>query len=208
MFCPASPWFSASCCRDGPLAVIQAASGPGASEVPLMFVGVATAHTCAQSTSHACTSLGRHRNTTRPSQSSSHGSVRPHLAVTYVRPLEFLALKKQGSSSTTCATFLVLVDRDGSFRNWSVYQNWNPRLCQSSWTSAGCNGSTSSCPHFRREIRREKIWNFDYLAAAKMFKTTTDILGLSGITKRVKVEPASIECAVPELCGKCKDEFR
>ena len=28
----------------------------------------------------------------------------------------------------------------------------------------------------------EKIWNFDYPAAAKVFKTATDTLGLSGIS--------------------------
>ena len=74
-----SPWFAASCCRDGSLAVIQPLWVQKTSEVPSMFEGVATVHTCAHPTS-ACTSLGRHCNITHPSQSSSHGYVHPHFA--------------------------------------------------------------------------------------------------------------------------------
>ena len=67
LLCPrssASPWFTASCCRDGSLAVIQPLWVQKTSEVPSMFHGVTTAHTCAHSTSNACTRLGRHCNTT------------------------------------------------------------------------------------------------------------------------------------------------
>ena len=61
------------------------------SEVPSVFDGVATVHTCAHSTSNACTCLGRHCNTTRPSQSSSSGTVHSHLAGDYMRPSELLS---------------------------------------------------------------------------------------------------------------------
>ena len=85
--CPlssASPWFTASCCRDGSLAVIQPLWSRKFPRFHGCLKGIATVHTCAHSTS---TSLGRHRNTSRPSQSSSYGSVHPHLAgkVTCVR---------------------------------------------------------------------------------------------------------------------------
>ena len=61
-----------------------------------------------------------------------------------------------------------------------------------SWTSAG--------------DPEERIWNFEYPAAANMFNTATDSLGLSGMTKHVTVEPASIVCAGSELCKKVKNE--
>ena len=66
------------------------------SEAPSMFEDVATAHTCAHPTSNACTSLGRHCNTTHPSQSHPH--MAPFiliLQVTYMRPSELLALRKK-----------------------------------------------------------------------------------------------------------------
>ena len=71
LLCPgnsASPWFAASCCRDGSLAVIQQIWVLESSEVPPMSEEVAV------------TSLGRHFNTTHPSQSSPLGSVRLHFA--------------------------------------------------------------------------------------------------------------------------------
>ena len=49
------------------------------------------------------------------------------LLMTFMRPSELLALRKKRSCPTACATSPMLVDRDRSFRNWSVQQNWNPR---------------------------------------------------------------------------------
>ena len=94
--CPesSSSWFTASCCCDGLLAFIRPLWVWKTFEVPPVFECVATAHTCTHSTSTACTSLGRHCNTTRLSQSSSCGSVHPHLAG-HVRPSEVLALRKK-----------------------------------------------------------------------------------------------------------------
>ena len=98
LHCPgnsASPCFAASCCRDGSLAVIQPIWVQEASEVPPMSAEVATALTCAHSMSNASTSLRRNCNTTRPSQSSSLAASILILLGTYMRPLEFLALRNK-----------------------------------------------------------------------------------------------------------------
>ena len=55
----------------------------------------------------------------------------------------------------------------------------------------------------------ETIWNFDYPAAAKWFKTATDALGLSGLqpcTQHVAVVPASLVWGFSALCKKSKNE--
>ena len=148
MLCPGSsvsPRFTASCCLDGSLAVIQPLWVQKTSEIPSMSEGVAIARTCAHSTSNTCTRLGRHCKTTRPSQSPSHGATSP-----------------------------VLVDRDRSFRNWSVYQNWNPRWVSPHGLSLAPMGQ-QTLARTQGENPEEKIWNFDYLAA-KMSKTATDIV--------------------------------
>ena len=114
LLCPgssASPCFTASCCRDGP----ENFRGSIDDE------GVETAHTCAHSTSNACTSLGRHGNATRPCQSSSYGSVHPHLAGNPHASVRASGIEKERSCPTACATSPALVHRDRSFRNWSVY---------------------------------------------------------------------------------------
>ena len=57
LVCPGgsvAPWFTASYCRDGSLAVIQSLWVQQTAEESSMFDGVATAHTCAHSTSNAC----------------------------------------------------------------------------------------------------------------------------------------------------------
>ena len=65
LLCPgssASPWFAASCCRDGLLAVIQPLWLQKTSKFPSMLEGVATTHNCEHWTSNARTSLGRCSN--------------------------------------------------------------------------------------------------------------------------------------------------
>ena len=77
---------------------------------------------------------------------------------------------------------------------------------RSSWISDGFQWVNRLLP-LEGGNREEKIWTFDYHAAAyhaaaKMFKTATDTLGLSGMTTgtKVTVEPATTGCAVSELC--------
>ena len=62
--------------------------GSTTSEVPPTFEEVATAHTCSHPTNNACTSLGRHCNTTHPHQS-------PRVVALYMRPSEPLASTKK-----------------------------------------------------------------------------------------------------------------
>ena len=50
------------------------------SQLSSLLETVATAQTCAHSTSNVCSSLGRHCNTTHPSQPSSFGNEYPHFA--------------------------------------------------------------------------------------------------------------------------------
>ena len=92
-----SPWFTASCCSDASQAVIQPLCIQRTSEVPSVSDWVATTHTCAHPLSNACTSLGRHCNTTRPSRSSLHGSV--HFLGMYVAA--FVWSQKMHRSVTT-----------------------------------------------------------------------------------------------------------
>ena len=109
---PTSPWFRASCCRDGSLAAIQPLWVHKTSKVPSMFEGVVTAHTCARSTSSACTSLGRHCNTTLPSQSSLYGSVHPHFASKVHASVRASGIENERYCATACATCPVLVECD------------------------------------------------------------------------------------------------
>ena len=75
--CSASPCFTASCGRDGSLAVSQPLWVQQTAKVPSSTEGAAKAHTCTHQKSNYYTSMGRHGNTTHPSQSSSCGSVHP-----------------------------------------------------------------------------------------------------------------------------------
>ena len=82
LLCPgnsASPWFTASCCSDGSLAVFLPLWLQKTSEVSSLLEEVATAHGGAYPTCNASI-LGKHCASTHPSQSSSYGSVNSHLA--------------------------------------------------------------------------------------------------------------------------------
>ena len=164
------------------------------SEGPSVLEGVAKAHTCA----HSMNSLGRHCNTTRFSQSSSYGSVHSHLAGDLHASVRASGVEKERSCHTACATSpeLVAASRTGvstktGIRDGSV-------LVDQRWLQ-WVNKLFSALKAGNQE---ENISNFDYLAAAKMFKTATVRLS----TKNVTVAPASIGCAVSELCKKCEDE--
>ena len=56
-----------------------------------------------------------------------HNSVHSHPAGDLHAAVRASSIEKERSCLTACATSPVLVDRDRGFRNWSVYQNWNPR---------------------------------------------------------------------------------
>ena len=202
LLCPgssASPCFTASCCRDGSLAVIQPL---WARKFPRFYgclKGIATVHTCAHSTS---TSLGRHCNTTRPSQSSSSGSVHPHLAgqVTYV--CRSFWHEKERSCPTACATSHLLVDRDRILRNWSIYQ-----------TSIRA-GSVLVDQRWLQWVNKLSL----ALKAGNLNKKLRISITLQQ-QKYSRVQPtqrhdcvpnapapASIGCAVSEFCKKCRNE--
>ena len=181
LLCPgssASPWFTASCCRDGSLADIQPLWVQKTSEVPPMFEGVATAHTFTHSTSNACTSLGRHCNTTRPYQSSCFVFV---LLVTYMRSSELLALRKNDlvpplAPLLPCWSIVIAASETGvstrtGIRDESVVmdQLWLQ------WVNM-------LLPALKAGNSEEQIWNFDHPAAANIFKAATGTLALNGMT--------------------------
>ena len=65
--------------------------------------------------------------TAHPSQSSPYGSVHPPLAGGVVASVRASGVEEDGSCVTAFATSPMLVGRDRSFRNWSVYQDRGPR---------------------------------------------------------------------------------
>ena len=111
-----------------------------------MFKGAATAHTCAHPTSNAYTSLGRHCSTTRPSQSSSSGSVHLHFAGNVYASVRASGIDKEGSCSAACAAALMLVGRDRSFRHWSIYQDKRPRWVGPCGSAVASMGQQSLSP--------------------------------------------------------------
>ena len=148
LLCPGSSpsqWFTASCCSDGSLAVLQPLRLQKTSAVPSMVEGAATTHTGAHPTSNAGTSLGRHCSTTHFYQSSPCGSVHAHFAGDVHACIRAPGTEKEGCP-TAGAISPMLVCRDRSFRNWSVYQDRGPRRVGP--------GSSSSCPGSRRGLQR------------------------------------------------------
>ena len=128
----ASPWFTGSCCRDGSLAMIQPLWVQKTSKVPSMFEGVSTAHTCAHSTSNACTSLERHCNTAHPFQSSFFGSVHPRFAGNIHASVRASGIERERSCPTACATCPVFVGRDRSLRKLRCLPKLESAMGQSS----------------------------------------------------------------------------
>ena len=64
----------------------------------------------------------------RCQSTSPYGSVHPHLAVDVHSPVRVSGIEKEGYCPTAGATSPILVGRDRSFRNWSVYPDRCPRL--------------------------------------------------------------------------------
>ena len=182
LLCPrisASPWFTASCCSDGSLAVFQPLWLQKSSEVSSLPERVATAPAGAYPTSNAGTSLGRHCVTAHTSQTSPYGSVHPHLAGDVHLSVRASALKKKGFCPTACATCPMLVDRDCSFRSWSVYQNRNPR-----WVSlhgSALMGQQALAGTQSRKPRDRKC-GISTTLQQQTYSPATAPLGLSGMT--------------------------
>ena len=90
-------------------------------------------------------------------------------------------IEKEGLCPTANATSPMLVGRDLSFRNWSIYQDSSSR-----WTGPHGPGLASMgnklLPALKAGNLEDKIWNFDYPAAAILFSTATDALGLGNMT--------------------------
>ena len=170
LLCPgisASPWFTASCFRDGSLAVIPPLWVQTTSEVPSMFEGLATSHTCAHSTSNACTSLGKQCVTAHLSQTSPYDRVQPHLAGNVnasvrasgiekdlVPPLVPL-LPRLSIAIAASETVVSTKNRGSAMRvlmDWS-WLHWVDKLLPAC-TQGSESGGQKNC-------------NFDHLAAAK-----------------------------------------
>ena len=79
--------------------------------------------------------------------------------VTYVRPSELLALGRNMSA--------VIADFETGCRQWTGVRGGSVLMDQRwlQWVN-----------------KEERIWNFDYVVRAKMFKAATETLGLSGMT--------------------------
>ena len=106
LLCPgssASPWFTASCCRDGSLAVTQPIRVQESSQVPSMFEGVAVSHTCVFPTSSASTGSRRNVSTACLSQSSPYGSAHPH-AVDVHASVRVPGVEKETLSHRLCCS--------------------------------------------------------------------------------------------------------
>ena len=139
-----------------------------------MLEGVATTHT-------GGTSLGRNCSTAHPSRTSPHGSVHSHLAGDVHASVRASGIEKKGSCPTTGAKSAMLVGRDRSFRNWSVYQDRvrdGSVLMDQRWLQ----WVNKVLPRLKEGNPEERICSFDYPAAAKMLKTATDSLEVSGKT--------------------------
>ena len=117
------PYFAASCCRDGSLAVIEPLWVRETSGFPPMSQRVDTSYTCAHPTNNADTSLGRSCSTVLPSQSSPSVSVHRGI-LTSVR---VSGIEEDGFCPTPRVTSPMLVGRDHTFQNWSVCQDRGPR---------------------------------------------------------------------------------
>ena len=146
------------------------------------------------------TLLKRHCSTTHCSQSSPYGNVRPHLAGDVQASFRTSGTEKEGSCPTACATSSLLVGRDRSFPKLE-YTKTEVRdvsvLMDQRWLQL----VRKLLPAFTAGNLEEEIWNVDCLAAAKMVKTATDTLGLSGMTlyqQTSAVEPAWLGCAVSD----------
>ena len=173
LLCPgitASPLFTASCSRDGSLAVIQPLWAQQTVEVPSFFEGVATAQTCAHPMSSAHARMGRHCNITHPSQPSSHDCVHPHFAGNADASVRASGIEKEGFCPTACATSPMLVGRNRSLRNWSVHQDRGRDsfvLMDQRWLQ----WINKLLPRLKCGNLEKRIWYFDHLAAANRFKT-------------------------------------
>ena len=144
MLCPencASPWFAASCCRGGALAVIQPLWVQETLGVPPMSEGVATTDTGAHPTSNASTAVGKNCSTAHRSQSSPNGSGHPHLAGDVHSPVRACGLLVPPLVILLpCWSVVIATSRTG------VSTKTGSATGRASWTSAGFSESTSSWP--------------------------------------------------------------
>ena len=148
-----------------------------------MFEGVATAHTCAHLTSDAGTSLGRHCSTPHSSQSSSCGSAHLHFVGNVHASVRASGIEKERSSHRFCHFSRVGRSRWQVPKLWSVYQDTNFAMGQSLVDQRWLQWDNKLLPALKAGNPEEKIGNFDYIAAVKMFKTngmTMDQAGHSG----------------------------
>ena len=194
----ASPWFAPSCCRDGSLAVIQPIWAQESSEAPPMSEGVAVTQGCAHTTSSGNIGLRWDGSTARFSKSSPHGSVHPHLAGDVHVSGRVPGVEKKKNCPTPCAASPSLVGRNRNFRNWNVHQD-RDRL-------VGPHGQALASMGQQALARTQgRGTTLEFQSPCRSTKCSRRQPTLS-CTKRVTVEPASIGCAVSELCKKCRDE--
>ena len=94
------------------------------------------------------------------------------LLVTYLRPSELLGIEKEGSCPTAGAASSLLVGRDRSFRNWSVYQDRGPRWGRVLVDQRWLQWVSKLLPQLKAGDPEERIWTIDDPAAAKMCNNT------------------------------------
>ena len=160
-----SPWFTASCCSDGSLTVVQ----------PLWFQNLPNLHRCLKWEGRQLTQARTGQAMQVPVWRGSAGRLtlleHPRMAVfilillvTYIRQSELLTLRKKGLVPPL-VPLLKLVGRDLSFRNWSVYHDRSPRRVGPHGPALASIGQQALARTQGKNLE-EKTWNFDYPAAA------------------------------------------
>ena len=91
------------------------------------FERVVTAHAGAYPTSNAGTGPERHCVTAHPSRTSPYDTVHLPFAYDVHAPVRVSGIEEERSCPTASATSPLLVGRNRSFQNWSVYQDKSPR---------------------------------------------------------------------------------
>ena len=198
-------FFAASCCRDGLLAVNQPLFGSRKHpRFHRCLKGWRQLTPCVHSTSSASTCLGRHCKTTRPSQSSSYGSVHLHLAGNVHASVRASGIDNERSCPTACAISPMLVGRDRSFRSWSVYQNRNPQWVSPYGSALASMGQQAPARTQGRTYLEDKIWNVEYPAAAKNVPDCNRHFG----SQRHDYAPNAPQWSQHRAGARCRDEVR
>ena len=120
-------------------------------EVPPMSEGVAATRTCEQVMSVVLEGIAEQLILLNHPLMAASTVI---LLVILPASVRASVIEKERCCPTAFATSPVLVDRDRSFRNWSVYQNWNPR-----WVSLHGPALGSTSPQALDHEPNASQWN-------------------------------------------------